>query len=191
MSPQKNLGVKIRILADRPCASSFVGDQFDKPESPSDSEHRTARPGGFRFGPAPRSCPGLVLSNVSHGGVGAPSSRPVKREFCPGDGFALTTLSTRELFWAYATGALLYIIGTMVAFPVDQLRAAFPSLQQEFIFFDNAAGAQSPHAVLNAVADHLLHRNVQRGGRYRQSQEVDATLPGAGERRPAGQCPAS
>ena len=69
----------------------------------------------------------------------------------------------------------------MAAFPVDQLRAVFPSLQDGFVFFDNAAGAQSPQAVLNAVADHLLHRNVQRGGRYRQSQEVDATIARARE----------
>ena len=69
----------------------------------------------------------------------------------------------------------------MAAFPVDQLRAVFPSLQDGFVFFDNAAGAQSPQAVLAAVADHLLHRNVQRGGRYRQSQEVDATIARARE----------
>jgi cysteine desulfurase family protein (TIGR01976 family) len=64
----------------------------------------------------------------------------------------------------------------MAQFPVDQVRAAFPALQDGFIFFDNAAGAQSPRTVLNAVADHLLHRNVQRGGRYKQSREVDETI---------------
>jgi cysteine desulfurase family protein (TIGR01976 family) len=64
----------------------------------------------------------------------------------------------------------------MTEFPVEQVRAAFPALQDGFIFFDNAAGAQSPKAVLDAVANHLLHRNVQRGGRYRQSQEVDAAI---------------
>jgi cysteine desulfurase family protein (TIGR01976 family) len=69
----------------------------------------------------------------------------------------------------------------MTDFPIDQVRAAFPSLQPDFIFFDNAAGAQSPQTVLHAVADHLLHRNVQRGGRYRQSQEVDATIARARE----------
>jgi cysteine desulfurase family protein (TIGR01976 family) len=69
----------------------------------------------------------------------------------------------------------------MSPFPVDHVRAAFPALQDGFIFFDNAAGAQSPQAVLDAVADHLLHRNVQRGGRYRQSQEVDATIARARE----------
>jgi len=64
----------------------------------------------------------------------------------------------------------------MPEFPVDQVRAAFPALQEEFIFFDNAAGAQSPKTVLDAVANHLLHRNVQRGGRYRQSREVDEAI---------------
>jgi len=71
----------------------------------------------------------------------------------------------------------------MTEFPIDQVRAEFPALQNPalpdkdaFIFFDNAAGAQSPAIVLNAVANHLLHRNVQRGGRYRQSQEVDEAI---------------
>jgi cysteine desulfurase family protein (TIGR01976 family) len=69
----------------------------------------------------------------------------------------------------------------MAKFPVDQVRTAFPALQNGFIFFDNAAGAQAPRSVLNAVADHLLHRNVQRGGRYRHSQEVDSTIARARE----------
>jgi cysteine desulfurase family protein (TIGR01976 family) len=64
----------------------------------------------------------------------------------------------------------------MTEFPIGTARAAFPALEGDFIFFDNAAGAQSPQTVLNAVANHLLHRNVQRGGRYRQSQEVDAAI---------------
>src|SRR5215475_11129666 len=75
------------------------------------------------------------------------------------------------------------MILTMAEFPVEQLRAAFPALQNDddFIFFDNAAGAQSPQIVLNAVANHLLHRNVQRGGRYKHSQEVDAAITQARE----------
>ena len=64
----------------------------------------------------------------------------------------------------------------MAEFPIDEVRAAFPALQGDFIFFDNAAGAQAPRTVLNAVANHLLHRNVQRGGRYKQSQEVDDAI---------------
>ncbi len=69
----------------------------------------------------------------------------------------------------------------MSEFPITQVRAAFPALQNEdnFIFLDNAAGAQSPRAVLDAVAHHLLHRNVQRGGRYRHSVEVDQAIANA------------
>lgn len=64
----------------------------------------------------------------------------------------------------------------MPKFPIDQVRAAFPALRDGSIFFDNAAGAQAPKIVLDAVTHHLLHRNVQRGGRYRQSQEVDEAI---------------
>jgi cysteine desulfurase family protein (TIGR01976 family) len=61
------------------------------------------------------------------------------------------------------------------AFPIETVRAAFPALTRppDFIFLDNAAGAQVPHGVLDAVNDHLLDRNVQRGGRYTKSREVD------------------
>ena len=68
------------------------------------------------------------------------------------------------------------MISFMPDFPIDEVRGAFPALNDDFIFFDNAAGAQSPQTVLDAVANHLLHRNVQRGGRYRHSQEVDAAI---------------
>lgn len=49
------------------------------------------------------------------------------------------------------------------------------------MFFDNAAGAQIPQKVFDAVNDHLLKRNVQRGGPYRESREVDATIARARE----------
>lgn len=63
-------------------------------------------------------------------------------------------------------------------FPVDSIRASFPALNRspEFIFFDNAAGAQIPQTVLDAVTHHLLDCNVQRGGRYAKSREVDETI---------------
>jgi len=63
-------------------------------------------------------------------------------------------------------------------FPIDTVRAAFPALTRppEFVFFDNAAGAQVPQMVLDAVNHHLLDCNVQRGGRYARSGEVDATI---------------
>jgi cysteine desulfurase family protein (TIGR01976 family) len=61
---------------------------------------------------------------------------------------------------------------------VEAIRRQFPALTQagSFIHFDNAAGAQVPSRVLAAVTDHLLTRNVQRGGPYRQSREVDAMI---------------
>ena len=63
-------------------------------------------------------------------------------------------------------------------FPVESLRTQFPALKHAapFIFFDNAAGAQIPQIVFDAINRHLLVCNVQRGGRYWQSQEVDATI---------------
>jgi cysteine desulfurase family protein (TIGR01976 family) len=59
----------------------------------------------------------------------------------------------------------------------------FPALNQQpgFIFLDNAAGAQIPQVVFDAINGHLLHCNVQRGGRYAKSMEVDATIARARE----------
>jgi len=65
-----------------------------------------------------------------------------------------------------------------VAFPIEAVRAVFPALTRPpgFVFFDNAAGAQVPQSVLDAVNHHLLECNVQRGGRYAKSREVDAMV---------------
>jgi cysteine desulfurase family protein (TIGR01976 family) len=63
-------------------------------------------------------------------------------------------------------------------FPIERVRAEFPALQRagNTLFMDNAAGAQVPQAVVDAICEHLLERNVQRGGRYPQSVAVDATI---------------
>jgi cysteine desulfurase family protein (TIGR01976 family) len=63
-------------------------------------------------------------------------------------------------------------------FPVEDVRRKFSALERagRFVFFDNGAGAQVPDTVIEAVTDHLLARNVQRGGPYRQSREVDAMI---------------
>jgi len=67
---------------------------------------------------------------------------------------------------------------TTSSFPIGWVRQSFPALNSgdNFIFFDNGAGAQIPQVALDAVHHHLVFRNVQRGGRYRQSQEVDAAI---------------
>src|SRR3954453_18592629 len=66
----------------------------------------------------------------------------------------------------------------MTTFPAESLRSQFPALKHAgtSIFFDNAAGAQVPQLVLDAVNHHLIDPNVQRGGRYSQSMAVDATI---------------
>jgi len=68
-------------------------------------------------------------------------------------------------------------------FPISWVRESFPALNSgdNFIFFDNGAGAQVPQTVLDAVQHHLISRNVQRGGRYRQSREVDESIQRARE----------
>lgn len=67
---------------------------------------------------------------------------------------------------------------TNSGFPIDWVRKQFPALNtgEDFVFFDNGAGAQIPQAVLEAVQNHLVQHNVQRGGPYSKSQAVDATL---------------
>jgi cysteine desulfurase family protein (TIGR01976 family) len=69
-------------------------------------------------------------------------------------------------------------------FPIDAVRGRFPSLARAapFIYFDNAAGAQAPQEVLTRTATHLLDFNVQRGGRYAKSVEVDRVIAAARER---------
>ncbi|HET9251747.1 MAG TPA: cysteine desulfurase-like protein [Candidatus Eisenbacteria bacterium] len=67
---------------------------------------------------------------------------------------------------------------------LEGVRARFPALRaagDREIFFDNAAGAQVPDEVVDAMRDHLVARNVQRGGRYPRSREVDAAIEGARE----------
>jgi cysteine desulfurase family protein (TIGR01976 family) len=64
------------------------------------------------------------------------------------------------------------------AFPVENLRRQFPALRSagSCVFFDNAAGAQVPDRVIEAVRHHLIEHNVQRGGRYPRSVAVDAMI---------------
>jgi cysteine desulfurase family protein (TIGR01976 family) len=70
-----------------------------------------------------------------------------------------------------------------VSFPSEHIRSTFPALHEEprLVFFDNGAGAQVPQGVIDAIKSHLLHCNVQRGGRYKRSVQVDATIARARE----------
>ncbi|HET7496728.1 MAG TPA: cysteine desulfurase-like protein [Candidatus Eisenbacteria bacterium] len=69
-------------------------------------------------------------------------------------------------------------------FPVDALRARFPALREagdREIFFDNAAGAQVPDDVIEAMREHLVRRGVNRGGLFARSIEVDRQIAAARE----------
>ncbi|PZM14080.1 cysteine desulfurase-like protein [Rhizobium tubonense] len=68
-------------------------------------------------------------------------------------------------------------------FPVDEIRSMFPAIQKsgDFVFLDNAGGAQVPQAVVDAVANHLIDFNVQRMAKYQHSQGVDRNLDEARE----------
>ncbi len=70
-----------------------------------------------------------------------------------------------------------------IQFPITKVRDCFPALKtrDKFVFFDNAAGAQIPQSGFDAVNKHLLENNVQRGGRYSKSIEVDASIARARE----------
>lgn len=65
------------------------------------------------------------------------------------------------------------------AFPVEALRAGFPALREagdREVFFDNAAGAQVPGAVIDAMREHLVSRGVNRGGLFARSRAVDRQI---------------
>lgn len=68
-------------------------------------------------------------------------------------------------------------------FPVHELRAQFPAIRKagDFIFLENAGGAQVPQVVVDAVANHLVDFNVQRMAKYEHSMGVDRNLDEARE----------
>ncbi|HET7439800.1 MAG TPA: aminotransferase class V-fold PLP-dependent enzyme, partial [Terriglobales bacterium] len=72
---------------------------------------------------------------------------------------------------------------TSPQFPIAWVRNSFPALQAAdgFIFFDNGAGAQIPQLALDAVRNHLISHNVQRGGPYSKSRAVDESIQQARE----------
>lgn len=70
-----------------------------------------------------------------------------------------------------------------VEFPLDFVRGLFPALKDSrYVYFDNAAGTQVPQGVIDAVSEHLTRRNVQRGGCYRLSEEVDELIDATRDR---------
>jgi len=63
----------------------------------------------------------------------------------------------------------------MDAFPIDRVRRGFPALRTaEVVYLDNAAGAQLPDRVVDAVVDALRTMQVNKGGAYAPSRRVTA-----------------
>jgi cysteine desulfurase family protein (TIGR01976 family) len=67
-----------------------------------------------------------------------------------------------------------------MSFPIDSLRAQFPTLtQSELVFFDNPGGTQVPQRVIDAVSHYWTTSCANIGGAFATSQRTDATIAAA------------
>nr|MCU0232217.1 aminotransferase class V-fold PLP-dependent enzyme [Acidobacteriota bacterium] len=69
----------------------------------------------------------------------------------------------------------------MPPFPVEKVRAQFPSLARQVeglpaIFLDGPGGSQVPERVIEAVAGYLRRSNANSGGVFATSRETDQML---------------
>lgn len=55
-----------------------------------------------------------------------------------------------------------------------EVRAKFPALKQDQVFFDNAGGSQTLGTVIDSIRDYLLQNNVQLGASYPVGQKSTA-----------------
>src|SRR3954452_6156750 len=67
-----------------------------------------------------------------------------------------------------------------------EIRAHFPALDrrhagQPVAYFDGPGGTQVPQAVVDAMADYLLHHNANTHWHYPTSEETDRVIAGARE----------
>ena len=67
---------------------------------------------------------------------------------------------------------------------VEEIRAAFPALARRHhglpvAYFDGPGGTQVPQAVVDAMADYLLHHNANTHWHYPTSHETDAAIASA------------
>ncbi len=65
------------------------------------------------------------------------------------------------------------------SFPVAEIRPLFPALtdSDQFIFFDNAAGAQIPQSVLDAVTHHLTSATCSAAAAIRRARRWTRRSP--------------
>ena len=71
-----------------------------------------------------------------------------------------------------------------MAFPINEVRAMFPSLAQTDdgaarCYLDNPAGTQVSKLVIDAVSDYLIHHNSNSGGAFVTSRQTDRIWAGA------------
>jgi cysteine desulfurase family protein (TIGR01976 family) len=61
------------------------------------------------------------------------------------------------------------------------VRADFPALASEAVFFDNPGGTQVPHQVIDRTVDYLATKNANRGGAFATSRATDVGINQARE----------
>ncbi len=59
---------------------------------------------------------------------------------------------------------------------LDVIRAHFPALSSDTIYFDNPGGTQIAREVLERIQQYLYYTNANHGGEFRTSRESDATV---------------
>ena len=76
----------------------------------------------------------------------------------------------------------------MTQLDMAYVQSQFPGLTQDWVFFDNAGGAQIAQPALDRMVEFLTHRNVQIGGSYAVSRShiptPRCTTGGATKRSP-------
>ena len=63
-----------------------------------------------------------------------------------------------------------------MTFDVAQVRAQFPALKSDAVFFDNPGGTQVAGRVVERMSDYLLRTNANHGGAFKTSVESDAVV---------------
>ena len=63
-----------------------------------------------------------------------------------------------------------------MTFDVAQVRAQFPALKADAVFFDNPGGTQVAGRVVERMSDYLLRTNANHGGAFKTSVESDAVV---------------
>jgi cysteine desulfurase family protein (TIGR01976 family) len=63
-----------------------------------------------------------------------------------------------------------------MTFDVAQVRAQFPALKSDAVFFDNPGGTQVAGRVVERMSDYLLRTNANHGGAFKTSADSDAVV---------------